>query len=95
MSSSTQQPLQILPTLPAQPFRLDVPLHDLLQKRPTNPQTTPHWRGRNASLKTRLLCPRRSSRSTRLFFTNSTQMISPRTMALFGPANGTGLRRRY
>ena len=37
MSSSTQQPLQILPTLPAQPFRLDVPLHDLLQKRPDQP----------------------------------------------------------
>ena len=37
MSSSTQQPLQILPTLPAQPFRLDVPLHDLLQKAPDHP----------------------------------------------------------
>ncbi len=41
MSSSTQQPLQILPTLPAQPFRLDVPLHDLLQKRPDHPTDHP------------------------------------------------------
>jgi len=37
MSSSTQQPVQALPTLPAQPFRLDVPLHDLLQKPPDHP----------------------------------------------------------
>jgi hypothetical protein len=37
MSSSTQQPVQTLPTLPAQPFRLDVPLHDLLQKPPDHP----------------------------------------------------------
>ena len=32
MSSSPQQPVNTLPTLPDQPFRLDVPLHDLLQK---------------------------------------------------------------
>ena len=32
MSTSTPHPVQTLPTLPAQPFRLDVPLHDLLQK---------------------------------------------------------------
>jgi hypothetical protein len=32
MSTSTPQPDQSLPTLPAQPFRLDVSLHDLLQK---------------------------------------------------------------
>jgi pyruvate-formate lyase-activating enzyme len=32
MSTSTPQPVQTLPTLPAQPFRLDVPLHDLLQR---------------------------------------------------------------
>ena len=37
MSSSTQQPVQTLPTLPARPFRLDVPLHDLLQKPPDHP----------------------------------------------------------
>ena len=37
MSSSTQQPAPTLPTLPAQPFRLDVPLHDLLQKPPDHP----------------------------------------------------------
>jgi hypothetical protein len=41
MSSSTPQPLQILPTLPAQPFRLDVPLHDLLQKRLDYPTDHP------------------------------------------------------
>jgi pyruvate-formate lyase-activating enzyme len=34
MSSSTSQPIQSLPTLPSQPLRLDVPLHDLLQKPP-------------------------------------------------------------
>src|ERR1700719_3084310 len=32
MSTSTPQPDQSLPTLPTQPFRLDVSLHDLLQK---------------------------------------------------------------
>ena len=37
MSTSTPQPVQTLPTLPAQPFRLDVPLHDLLQKPPDHP----------------------------------------------------------
>src|SRR5258706_3709789 len=34
MATSTSQPLQSLPTLPTQPFRLDVPLHNLLQKPP-------------------------------------------------------------
>src|SRR5438105_3594674 len=34
MASSTSQPVQSLPTLPTQPFRLDVPLHNLLQKPP-------------------------------------------------------------
>ena len=34
MSSSTSQPIQSLLTLPSQPFRLDVPLDDLLQKPP-------------------------------------------------------------
>jgi hypothetical protein len=37
MSSSPHQPVQTLPTLPAQPFRLDVPLHDLLRKPPDHP----------------------------------------------------------
>ena len=32
MSSSTPQALRSLPTLPGQPFRLDMPLHDLTQK---------------------------------------------------------------
>ena len=41
MPSSTQQPVQTLPTLPAQPFRLDVPLHDLLQKPPDHPTDHP------------------------------------------------------
>src|SRR5262245_23122946 len=41
MSSSPQQPAPTLPTLPAQPFRLDVPLHDLLQKRPDHPVDHP------------------------------------------------------
>ena len=34
MASSASQPVQSLPTLPTQPFRLDVPLHNLLQKPP-------------------------------------------------------------
>src|SRR5207302_963409 len=34
MASSTSQPVQSLPTLPTQPFRLDVPLHNLLQRPP-------------------------------------------------------------
>jgi hypothetical protein len=34
MSTSTPRPDQSLPRLPAQPFRLDMPLHDLLQKPP-------------------------------------------------------------
>src|SRR5260370_608005 len=34
MASLTSQPVQSLPTLPTQPFRLDVPLHNLLQKPP-------------------------------------------------------------
>src|SRR5579862_7561200 len=39
MSSSTSQSVQSLPTLPLQqPFRLDVPLHDLLKKPPTSPE---------------------------------------------------------
>ena len=33
-SSTAQQPIQSLPTLPTQPFRLDVPLHNLLQRPP-------------------------------------------------------------
>jgi MoaA/NifB/PqqE/SkfB family radical SAM enzyme len=33
-SSTAQQPIQSLPTLPTQPFRLDVPLHNLLQRAP-------------------------------------------------------------
>lgn len=37
MSTSTPRPDQSLPTLPAQPFRLDVPFHDLLQKPPDSP----------------------------------------------------------
>jgi hypothetical protein len=37
MSTSTPQSDQSLPTLPAQPFRLDMPLHDLLQKPPVSP----------------------------------------------------------
>jgi hypothetical protein len=32
VSSSTPQALRSLPTLPGQPFRLDMPLHDLTQK---------------------------------------------------------------
>ena len=32
MSTSTQTPVQTLPTLPSQPFRLDVPLHELLHQ---------------------------------------------------------------
>jgi len=40
MSTSTPQPVQTLPTLPAQPFRLNVPLHDLLQ-RPAEPPHNP------------------------------------------------------
>jgi hypothetical protein len=37
MSTSIQQPVQTLPTMPVQPFRLDLPLHDLLQKAPIPP----------------------------------------------------------
>src|SRR5215475_6363323 len=37
MSTSTRTPVQTLPTLPAQKFRLDVPLHSLLQ----NPSESP------------------------------------------------------
>jgi hypothetical protein len=37
MSSSTPQPLQILPTQPAQPFRLDGLLRDLLRQHPGRP----------------------------------------------------------
>src|SRR5262249_32956159 len=37
MSTSTRNSVQTLPTLPAQPFRLDVPLHSLLQ----NPSESP------------------------------------------------------
>jgi len=36
MSTSTPPPLQSLPTVPAQPFRLDVPLHNLLQQPPSS-----------------------------------------------------------
>ncbi len=57
-----------------------------------SPPTTPRWRGRGASLNPRLLCPRRSSRSTPLLSTNSTPLISPRTRPFSGPASGTGLR---
>src|SRR5579863_9332108 len=39
-SSTAQQPIQSLPTLPTQPFRLDVPLHNLLQK-PPDPSPPP------------------------------------------------------
>jgi hypothetical protein len=39
MASSASQPVQSLPTLPTQPFRLDVPLHNLLQ-RPPDPSPT-------------------------------------------------------
>jgi hypothetical protein len=59
MSSSTPQPVQALPTLPSQPFRLDVPLHNLLQK----PLSPPRWRGLSTSPELHLLCPRRSSHS--------------------------------
>src|SRR5258708_38030679 len=38
MSTSTRTPVQTLPTLAAQPFRLDVPLHSLLQN-PSEPPT--------------------------------------------------------
>src|SRR5260221_12685423 len=34
MATSTSQSIQSLPTLPTQPFRLDVPLHNLLQRPP-------------------------------------------------------------
>jgi hypothetical protein len=37
LSSSSQPPVQTLPTLPAQPFRLDVPLHDVLRQAPDSP----------------------------------------------------------
>ena len=37
MSTSTPPPVQLLPTLPAHPYRLDVPLHDLLKKPPASP----------------------------------------------------------
>src|SRR5205807_3505007 len=40
MATSTSQPIQSLPTLPTQPFRLDVPLHNLLQK-PPDPSPPP------------------------------------------------------
>jgi len=33
-----EEPHQTLPTVPARPFRLDVPLHDLLQQRPLQPR---------------------------------------------------------
>jgi hypothetical protein len=54
--------------------------------------TTPRWRGQNATLKPRFLCPRRSSRSTQLLCANSMPLISPRTKPCSGPASGTGLR---
>ena len=38
MSISTPPEIQSLPTLPAQPYRLDVPLHDLLKKPPASPK---------------------------------------------------------
>lgn len=41
MSTSTPQPVQTLPTVPAQSFRLDVPLHDHLQKPPDHPTLAP------------------------------------------------------
>ncbi len=37
MSQSPQTPQQNLPTIPLQPFRVDVPLHQLLQKAPEEP----------------------------------------------------------
>jgi hypothetical protein len=36
MSTSTPPPVQSLPAVPAQPFRLDVPLHNFLQQRPNS-----------------------------------------------------------
>jgi hypothetical protein len=50
MSSSTSQPLQSLPTLPAQPFRLDVPLHNLLQRPAESPSPARVEHGSRTSL---------------------------------------------
>ena len=67
MASLTSQPVQSLPTLPTQPFRLDVPLHNLLQ-RPPDP--SPRWRRWSTSPELHSLCPRQSFRSTPLLCTN-------------------------
>lgn len=86
-SMSTSTPLHVppLPTLPSQPFRLDVPLHNLLQKDPS-----PHWRGRSTRPEHRLLCPRRSSRSIPRCCTRSTRPTSPHTRPFSRLGSGTG-----
>jgi len=81
--------LRQLPTLPSQPFRLDVPLHELLQQRAhkpspdpstlANPQTLPH-----------AVFPQYPE----LFHEIDEEDIAAHD-ACYGLASGTGLRRRF
>jgi hypothetical protein len=70
MAPSTRTPVKILPTLPARPFRLDVPLHSLL-KMPAEPHgQTEHETHSCVSLPSPLF-PRQPSLSDEIKFTVS------------------------
>jgi hypothetical protein len=68
MPTLTSQPVQLLPTLVTQSFRLDAPLHKLLQKLP---EPSPTLARRSTSPELHLLCPRQSFRNTSLLCTKT------------------------
>lgn len=89
MSTSTPQPVQT-PTMPGQPFRLDVPLHHLRQSPPDHPTLarTEHAPQTSLALLSSVF-PQHPA-----LMHHSMALISPRTIPSSRPASDTGPRPR-
>jgi len=91
MANSISQPVQSLPTLPTQPFRLDVPLHNLLQ-RPLDP--SPPLAMVEHEPRTSLALPSPVFPQHPALIHELDAPISRSTKSSSRPVSGTGLRPR-